>query len=221
MTVVYPSKNGLGIGAAATLQERGGIGMDLEHLMKPEKGTFYQQIVQEMSSKSKKVAEKVASGQEIKFAEIRRLAADNLNPSDFIKFFQSLSDSFFNYCKKNKIDVVLFVSDEKRAKAFNLANRKTEFKKIENFKLDREDPEFQTMMVCASNYFFKDWKSFLTEQEVSRIRDLSLLISNGQNWQEVITDKPNRGEYEEAVRNLLEKAPDNVSIYFTDFPMSD
>ena len=38
MTVVYPSKNGLGIGgAAATLQERGGIGMDLEHLMKPEK----------------------------------------------------------------------------------------------------------------------------------------------------------------------------------------
>lgn len=221
ITIVYPSKNGLGIGAVATLQERGEIGMDLEHLMKPEKGNFSQQIIQEMSSKSKKVKEKVLSGGEIKFAEIRRLAAENLNPSDFIKFFQSLSDSFFNYSKKKKIDVVLFVSDEKRAKAFNLANRKTKFEKIDNFKLDREDPEFQTMMVCASNYFFKDWEKFLSEQEVLRIKELSLLISNGQNWQEVISDRPNKKEYEEAVRNMLDRAPDNVSIYFTDFPMSD
>lgn len=221
ITIVYPSKNGLGIGAVATLQERGEIGMDLEHLMKPEKGNFYQQILQEMSSKSKKVKEKVLSGGEIKFAEIRRLAAENLNPSDFIKFFQSLSDSFFNYSKKKKIDVVLFVSDEKRAKAFNLANRKTKFEKIDNFKLDREDPEFQTMMVCASNYFFKDWEKFLSEQEVLRIKELSLLISNGQNWQEVVSDRPNKKEYEEAVRNMLDRAPDNVSIYFTDFPMSD
>ena len=218
---VYPSKNGLGIGATATLQQRGEIGLDIEHLMKPERNSFYNQMIEEISSKSQKVADMVASGKEIKFAEIRRLAADNLSRTDFVKFFQSLCDIFFNYSKKNDIDIVLFVSDEKRAKAFNLANRKAEFKKIEGFKLNRENPEFQTMMVCAANYFFKDWKSILSEDEVEHINELSLLITNGDIWSDVIKDKPQKDQYENAVRKLLDTAPDNVSIYFTDYPMYD
>lgn len=218
---VYPSKNGLGIGATATLQQRGEIGLDIEHLMKSEKGSFYNQMVKEISSKSQKVAEKIASGKEIKFAEIRRLAADSLSHSDFVKFFQSLCDIFFNYSKKNDIDIVLFVSDEKRAKAFNIANKKAEFKKIEGFQLNREDPEFQTMMVCAANYFFKDWKTLLSEDEIERINELSLLITNGDIWSDVIKDNPQKDNYENAVKKLLDTAPDNVSIYFTDYPMYD
>ncbi len=221
IVAVYPSKNKLGIGATATLQQRGFIGLDIEHLMQGEKRDFYNDLLREIRIKSSKVEEKLSVGGNIQFAEIRRLAADNLSLSEFLTFFQSLCDTFFNYGKRNSIDVVLFVSDDKRAKAFNLANKKVEFKKLEGFKLNRESEDFQTMMICAANYFFKDWERVLSPEEAQYIRNLSLLVSNGYTWTEVIKGRENEDQYRVAVKKLLEEAEDNVSIFFTDYPMNN
>jgi len=220
VVAVYPSKNKLGIGATATLQQRGAIGLDIEHLMQGERGDFYKDLLSEIRLKSKKIDEKMSLAGDINFAEIRRLAADNLGISEFAKFFQSLCDTFFNCSKRNDIDVVLFVSDDKRAKAFNLVNKKAEFKKLDGFKLNRESTDFQTMMICAANYFFKDWESVLSPEEANYVKNLSMLVSNGYTWTEVIEGREDEAEYKAAVKKLLDEAEDNVSIYFTDYPMN-
>lgn len=219
IVVVYNSENKVGPAATATFQERGTKGLDTEHLMLPLEGEFYTQLIKQMSDKSPKVKEKVEKGLNLKFGEIRRLATDNLGPMDFKQLFRSMCDIFFKYAKDNDIDIVMFVSDRKRAKAFNMANGTVQFQEIEGFKLVRNDPKIQTMMIPAYNYFFSDWHEKLSTEEIDLVNELSKLIKNGDIWTDVIKGLPKEEAYKQAVNSLLTKTADNVGIYFTDYSM--
>lgn len=221
IVVLYNSKNKLTPAATATFQEAGKIGLDVEHIMLPNNGNFYKQLIHEISTKSERVRKELESGGYLKFGEIRRLATDSLGQHDFRELFSSMCDIFFKYAKENDIDIVMFVSDRKRAKAFNMANGKVKFEEIEGFKLNRNDTALQTMMIPAYNYFFSDWESVLSEKEKELINELSLMIRNGDLWTEIIKDNPKEEEYRNAVNSLLTKTSDNVGIYFTDYSMSN
>jgi hypothetical protein len=219
--VVYPTKNKLELSAVATLQPSGEIGLDAEELMVPEEGEFYEQLTNVIYRNSEALRKAVDSGRTITYAEIRRLAADNLGYADVKVFLNSLCGIFKDYAKRNDIDIVLFMSDNKRFTMFNRANGEIEFKKVDGFALKRDNPELQTMMISAANYFFKDWEKFLTEDELTTANQLRKLLINGDTWEEKIKDHPNREDFEKVVTKILTSAPDNVSIYYTDYSMEN
>lgn len=217
--VLWHSKNKLTPAATATFQERGKMGLDVEHLMLPLEGGFYEQLIKKISERSEKVRTKLAQGGTLKFGEIRRLATDSLGQTDFKELFRSMCDIFFKYAKKKDIDIVVFVSDKKRARAFNMANGIAQFEELDGFKLARENPSLQTMMIPAYNYFFSDWDEKLTSDEIELIKELSSMIKNGDLWTDVIKGHPKEQAFEEAVRSLFTKTADNVGIFFTDYAM--
>ncbi|MDD3663169.1 MAG: hypothetical protein PHT84_04860 [Candidatus Pacebacteria bacterium] len=217
--VVYPNKYKLGFAAVATLQAAGDMGLDAEELMEPEEGDFYQVLNAKIAEKSPVMKQALLSRRDINYAEIRRLAADNLGRADARKFLNSLCEIFKQYAEENNIDIVLFMSDDKRFRMFNLSNSEVQFKKIEGFHLDRKDEMFQTMMISAANYFFKDWANYLDEKEIVLVNTLRQLVVNGDTWIDIIENHPLRSDIEAAVRKLLQLVPDNVSIYYTDYSM--
>lgn len=221
IVLAYLSKNKLSLAATATLQERGQKGLDLEHLMIPEEGTFYSFLLKQIKQVSPKVKERVESGKQIKFGEIRRLATDSLSRKDFATFFRSMSDIFFTYSKRNKIDIVMYVTDERRAKLFDQASGNIKFQKVPGFHLNRSDPHLQSMMIPAYNYFFSDWKEKLSEEEIGLINEVTAMMHNGELWIDVIKNHPKEKEYSSAINSLFSKTSDNVGIYFTDYAMTN
>jgi hypothetical protein len=228
LTIVYPNKNHIGLAAVATLQPNDKeIGLDVENLMVPEDGNkFYKALEEFLYKDSKKVKAALDKGRKINFAEIRRLAADNLSRSELMFFIGDLWRRFPSYAKKEKIDIVLFITDEKRLRLFNHINRNggVQFKKVEGLDLDREDEELQTMMVSASNYFFGSWDTLekeqvLTMNDISNINKLKSVIVNGNSWRETANQLDNSEEIIHSVEKLLHNAPSNVYLYYTDYSM--
>jgi SAM-dependent methyltransferase len=219
VVVVYPSKNKLGLAAVATLQPSGDIGLDAEELMVPQEGEFYNYLAKKIAEKSPVVKKALERGEDIEFAEIRRLAADNLGRGDAKKFLNSLCEIFKEYAWEKDIGIVLFMSDDKRFRLFNLSNSEVQFQKVEGFALDRKDEHLQTMMISAANYFFKDWESYLNGDEIVLVNQLRKLLVNGDTWLEIIKDHPQKAEIEIAVKKILNSSQDNVSVYYTDYSM--
>jgi len=222
LLLVYLSRNKPGIAAAATLQPKGAIGFDVEELMSPDglgkDIKFHKDLMEKLEQYSPSVGEAIFYGKDIKLSEVRRLAADNLDRGSLQEFFKDMAKKFNDYAEKEKIDILLFLTEPKRAKLFNWANGVTEFKKIEGFKLNRQ-PEHQTMMLCAANYFFGDWKASLNEAEGHLVEEVISIVGNNNDWREVIKGNEKENEYIVAVEKLFGSAPDNVSIYFTDYPL--
>lgn len=227
ITMVYPNRNNTGFVAAATLQPKGKIGLDVETLMVPKtEKDFYTQLTKFIYQDSLKVREAMKQGKVITFAEVRRLAADNLPRTELITFIGDLWRRFTSYCKKRDLNIVLFVSDEKRLKLFNHINRNggAQFKKVEGVDLKRDSEELQTMMISASNYFFGDWEklkreNILSEMDVYFIEKLKSEIRNGDDWRSIALNLDDSNEIIKSVEKLLEKAPSNVNLYYTDHPM--
>jgi hypothetical protein len=228
MTIIYPNKNHIGLTAVATLQPNDKeIGLDVEDLMLPEgKNKFYQALEEFLYNDSEKVKAAMDKGRKISFAEVRRLAADDLPRSDLMIFIGDLWRRFTSYARKEKIDIVLFISDEKRLRIFNHINRNggAQFKKVEGFDLDREDEELQTMMVSASNYFFGTWEKLekegiLNDKDISNINNLKSVILNGNSWRETANQLDNSKDIIRSVEKMLYNAPSNVSLYYTDHSM--
>lgn len=228
MTIIYPNKNHIGLVAVATLQPNDKeIGLDVDSLMiSKENNDFYKSLKNFLYSDSEKVRAAIDNDRQINFAEVRRLAADDLPRTDLIIFIGDLWRRFTSYAKKREIDIVLFVSDEKRLRIFNHINRNggAQFKKVEGFDLDRSDEELQTMMISASNYFFGQWKSLLQEEIVTRndinnINKLKTKIINGNSWRETASQLENSEDIVKSVEKLLENAPSNVNLYYTDHSM--
>ena len=228
MTIVYPNKNHIGLTAVASLQPNDKeIGLDVESLMIPKNSKdFYKTLEEFLYGDSKKVKAALDKGKEISFGEVRRLAADDLPRSDLIIFIGDLWRRFTSYARKEKIDIVLFISDDKRLRIFNRINHDSgaQFKIVEGFDLDRENEELQTMMVSASNYFFGSWEELereqiLTKEDIANINKLKSVILNGNSWRETANQLDKSEDIINSVEKLLHNAPSNVNLYYTDHPM--
>jgi hypothetical protein len=231
ITLVYPNKNGLGFLAAATLQERGEMGLDAEELMIPIDASknFQSALLEFIYKDSALVRQALRNGiSQINIGEVRRLAADKLSIEQLKYFISDLWKRLTPFCRDNNIHIVLFVSDEKRLRLFNYVNGKkgTQFRKVEGFKLNKSSEEIQTMMISASNYFFGEWdklieENILTEEDVENINTLREEINNGDNWSEVVKSLNNSDQITQSVQKLLNNPPDNVNLYYTDHPLLD
>ena len=228
MTLVYPQKNHIGLIAAATIQPKDSeIGLDAEGLMIPENNSgFYNALLEYIYKDSKKVQKAIDKEHKIRFGEVRRLAADSLLDSEIEIFIGDLWRRFTSYSRKRGIDIVLFVSDEKRLKLFNYFNKNggTQFRKVEGFDLDRKNEDLQTMMISASNYFFGEWENlvknqFVNEKDVENINKLQNAFTNGDNWRTIVNQLEDPENIIASVEKLLKNAPSNVNLYYTDHAM--
>jgi hypothetical protein len=228
MTIVYPNKNHIGLTAVASLQPNDKeIGLDVESLMIPKNSKeFYKALEEFLYGDSKKVKAALDAGKEISFGEVRRLAADDLPRSDLIIFIGDLWRRFTSYARKERIDIVLFISDDKRLRIFNRINHDggAQFKIVEGFDLDRENEELQTMMVSASNYFFGSWENLereqiLTKEDIANINKLKSVMVNGNSWRETANQFDKSEDIINSIEKLLRNAPSNVNLYYTDHPM--
>lgn len=214
--VTFFGKDRLGLSAAGTLQPVGETGLELEELMYLEKnGGFYNFLSETLAKKSPAIRKKLDSGEEISYAEVRRLAMDNLGLEGSKKCLKTFSSCLREYCSKEGVDVVLFISDEKKAKMFN-AFVDENFVKAGDFHLNREDENSQTVMLTGADYFLKDWRSYLEEEEVGLMGELQKLLVNGRPWRKVIENHPMKSEIESTVQKLFANAPENVFLYAAD-----
>lgn len=222
LLLVYLSKNKPGIAAVSTLQPRGDMGLDAEELMSPDglgkDKEFYNHIITELEKTSPSVEESTFYENPIQLGEVRRLATDNLDGQGMRGFFKDMARKFVDYSNKKKIDIILFLTEPDRAKFFNGLNGITEFKEVKGFKLNRQ-PEHQTMMLCAANYFFGDLKASLGEEDAKLVEEATHLVGNKSDWREAIKGNEKEQKYTVAIEKLFEEAPDNVSIYFSDYPL--
>ena len=186
-----------------------GSGMDKE---------FYNHLIAELQKTSPSVGESTFYENSIQLAEVRRLAADHLDGKGMREFFKDMAKKFVDYSSKKKIDIILFLTEPKRARVFNGLNGITEFKEVKGFKLNRQ-PEHQTMMLCAANYFFGDLNTSLGEEDAKSVEEAIRLVGDKSNWREAIKGNEKEQEYTAAIEKLFEVAPDNVSIYFSDYPL--
>lgn len=218
VVIVFPARNKLDFAAVATMQPEG-IGFDSEELMFSEDGAFKEQLDKKIIDQSSKAKDFFEKNGFLNYGEIRRLAIDNLTREGIKTFMTTIANKFFEYAKDKNMQIVLFLSEEDRAKFFNRTNGLAEFHPLEGFKLNREDPALQTMEICAKDYFFK-WQGLLTQEEIGLFDEARRMITNGHTWEEVIEGKPKEKEYRDVIEKILKGAEDNVAIRYTDYPIS-
>lgn len=220
--MVYLSRNKPGIAAVATLQPSADIGLDVEELMSENGGgrdpKFRELLINRLAQLSPAVALARSQGREIQLSEVRRLAADNLDRGSLQEFFGDMAKKFVDYARRKNIDVALFLTEPKRAKLFNWANGVTEFKPLEGFRLNRQK-EHQSMMLCAANYFFGDWKTVLGEEQSALVEEAIKVVGNSNDWRDAIRGHEKESQYTLAIEKLFSEAKDNVNIYYTDYPI--
>ena len=229
-TIVFFKKHNIGLAAVATLQPRHKIGLDIESIMKPiNHNNFYEGLIQSLIKDSEKVRKAIQTNKkEFNIAELRRLAADNLSRTELIKFLNFLWMDFTSYSKVNEIDIVLFISDEKRLRVFNKCNKinPAEFKVVKDFDLIRTGEKHQTMMVAASSYFFGSWEELkkekiLNDYEIVNIQKLKTKLQTGKNWREIAENVENSVDVISSIHKLIEQAPSNINLYYSDYLMSE
>ena len=222
LLLVYLSRNKPGIAAVATLQPSTDIGLDVEELMSENGGgrdpKFRELLINRLAQLSPAVALARSQGREIQLSEVRRLAADNLDRGSLQEFFGDMAKKFVDYARRKNIDVALFLTEPKRAKLFNWANGVTEFKPLEDFRLNRQK-EHQSMMLCAANYFFGDWKTVLGEEQSALVEEAIKMVGNSNDWRDAIRGHEKESQYTLAIEKLFSEAKDNVNIYYTDYPI--
>jgi len=213
VVALYLDRNSLDVGAVATLQTPGDVGLEIEVLMKPEDGGFYEQLSIKIAEKVPFIKSLLDSGKCINYAEVRRLAAIDLGLKEFKTFFSSLSMTFRKYCVSNDINVVLFVSDSKRSRLFNLFIRGDDFIKVDDFFLNRVDETAQTVIIYGSDYFLKNWRNLLNDDEALLLDELRKLLKCGKKWMSAIKKHPKEESFRKVAWKVLKEAEDNVTLY--------
>jgi len=214
VVALYLDENSFDIAAVATLQPCADVGLEIEELMKPEDGDFYEQLSIKVADKVPFVKGLLDSGKDINYAEIRRLAAIDLDLKELKKLLSSLDLIFREYCVSNDVDVVLFISDPKRFRMFNLFKRGEKFAKVDGFFLNRGNETAQTVLLYGADYFFKDWKELLNDDEALLFDELRKLLKNDVNWKTAIKNHPKEEYFRKVAWKVLSEAEDNVSLYF-------
>jgi SAM-dependent methyltransferase len=160
----------------ATMQQPGRIGLELEQLMNSsENGKGLQRsLIEAVAKEDAFINEKLSKGKKIKIAEIRRLASSlpkQFNMDDYSNLFQILDENFGKYANEENINIVFYLADSIRKEMFNDANPRHKFRKLEGFKLNKEDIEAQTTIISGADYFLgRKWMKLLSEDEVELIQ---------------------------------------------------
>jgi len=219
-TVVFNSMNKLDFCSVATLNIDNGVGLDVEQIMIPENGDFYTTLYASIASENKAVTEALEDGKCLKIAEIRRLASMNLALSDLRSMFLRLFEAFEVDCIRNDVDIVIFLSTEKRAKFFNNANKVVRFERINGFKIDRSNEKVQTILLGAPTYFLKDWEAHFSDLEIDLLNELRSKIGSEKTWKKSIIDDPKKQLYANLAAKLFTCSNDSVAIYYSDYALT-
>ncbi len=237
--VVMSSRNSPQPIAVATMQQPGEIGLEIEELIKPldteNEISLEDSLRVAVGKNDPRISKALENGENVKIAEIRRLATAldmQLSRQDVKRVFTTLNEEFTDYAEKENLMIVFFMTDESRGRFFNMANRNTQFKKLEGFELKRDTIETQSIIISGADYFLKDWRSNLEPDEVALIEEIRSNIHNGETWKDILPQLTNPPYiYESAINKLFSKSNENsttsklvedgVSVYYTVIDSTD